>query len=91
MKPKYSKKKYMVINVPKTKFMEFSEELDLNPIAISADTTVDPVSTDKGYCWLRFWLSYTNNVPSLIKYNLNKKTFYIREFYGWLQANRDFY
>ena len=85
----YSKRKYVVINVPKTKFMEFSEEPDLTPMTISADTTVDPVSSDKGYCWLGFWLSYTNNVPSLIKYNLNKKTFYICEFYGWLQANRE--
>ena len=85
----YSNRKYVVINVPKTKFMEFSEEPDLTPMTISAETTVDPVSSDKGYCWLGFWLSYTDNVPSLIKYNLNKKTFYICEFYGWLQANRE--
>ena len=85
----YSKKKYVVINVPKTKFMEFSEDPDLTAMLISGDTTVDPVSTDKGYCWLGFWLSYTDNVPSLIRYNLNKKTFHIGEFYGWLQANRE--
>ena len=78
-----------MINVPKTKFMEFSENPDLSAIVISADTTVDPVSTDKGYCWLGFWLSYADNVACLIKYNLNKKTFHIGEFYGWLQANRE--
>ena len=85
----YSKKKYVVINVPKTKYMEFSEDPDLSTMVISTDTTVDPVSIDKGYCWLGFWLSYANNVPSLIKYNLKKKTFHISEFYGWLQANRE--
>ena len=85
----YSKKKQVVINVPKTKYMEFSEDPDLSTLVISADTEVDPVSTDKGYCWLGFWLSYADNVPSLIKYNISKKTFYIGEFYGWLQVNRE--
>ena len=85
----YSLKKHLIINVPKTKFMEFSKEPDLSAIVISSDTTVDPVSIDKGYCWLGFWLSYADNVPSLIKYNLNKKTFIICEFYGWLQVNRE--
>ena len=46
---------------------------DLSTLVISADTEVDPVSTDKRYCWLGFWLSYADNVPSLIKYNISKE------------------
>ena len=67
----------MVINVPKTKFMEFSNHPDLSPLQISEEMVVDAVDPDKGYCWLGFWLSYADNVPSLIRYNLNKKSFYI--------------
>ena len=85
----YSKKKFVVINVPKTKYMEFSNEPDQSAITISSDTKVDAVDRDKGYCWLGFWLSYADNVQSLIKFNLNKKTFHICEFYGWLQANQE--
>ena len=48
---------------------------------------MDAVDPEKGYCWLGFWLSYANNVPNLIAYNLNKKTFHICHFYGWLEAN----
>ena len=33
----YSKKKYVVINVPKTKFMEFSEDPDLTAMLTSGD------------------------------------------------------
>ena len=85
----YSDRKYVVINVPKTKFMEFSDNPDLTPLQLNDDTKVDAVSPDKGYCWLGFWLSYAYNVPSLIKYNLNKKSFHICHFYGWLEANQD--
>ena len=33
-------------------------------------------------------MSYADNVPSLIRYNLNKKSFFICKFYGWLEANQ---
>ena len=84
----YSSEKYVIINVPKTKYMEFSRNPDLTKMEISADTTVDAVDPNKGYCWLGFWLSYNDTVPQLIKFNLNKKTFNICKFYGWLQANK---
>ena len=41
------------------------------------------------YCWLGFWLSYADNIPDLIQANLNKKSFNICKFYGWLQANQE--
>ena len=84
----YSAEKYVVINVPKTQFMEFSNRPDLTPLQISEDTFVDAVNPNKGYCWLGFWLSYADNVPSLIKYNLNRKSFHICEFYGWIEVNQ---
>ena len=84
----YSAEKYVVINVPKTQFMKFSEHPDLTPLQISEETFVDAVNPDKGYCWLGFWLSYADNVPSLIKFNLKKKSFHICEFYGWLEINQ---
>ena len=46
------------------------------------------MNPDKGYCWLGFWLSYADNVLSLIKFNLKKKSFNICGFYGWLEANQ---
>ena len=85
----YSGKKYVVINIPKTKFMHFSNQPDLSPLHISEETLVEAVNPEKGYCWLGFWLSYQDNVPNLIKYNLNKKTFQICNFYGWLEANQE--
>ena len=84
----YSKRKFVVINVPKTKFMQFSNHPDLSPLQISEEMVVDSVDPGKGYCWLGFWLSYADNVPSLIRYNLNKKSFFICKFYGWLEANQ---
>ena len=85
----YSDQKKLVINVPKTKFMEFSNDPDLSPLELNDNITVDAVNPGKGYCWLGFWLSYANNVPGLIKYNLNKKSFIICEFYGWLEVNQE--
>ena len=78
----------MVINVAKTQFMQFSIHPDLSPLQISEEIMVDAVNPEKGYCWLGFWLSYADNVPSLLKYNLKKKSFHICQFYGWLEANQ---
>ena len=83
----YSERKFVVINVPKTKFMEFSDHPDLVSMELNDETKVDAVDPEKGYCWLGFWLTYTNNVPNLIASNLNKKSFHICHFYGWLEAN----
>ena len=84
----YSADKYVIINVAKTQFMQFSTHPDLSPLQISEEIMVDAVNPEKGYCWLGFWLSYADNVPSLIKYNLKKKSFHICQFYGWLEANQ---
>ena len=85
----YSDEKYLVINVPKTKYMEFSDQPDLSPMQITEDTFVEAVSPKELYCWLGFWLSYADNVPDLIQMNLNKKAFNICKFYGWLHANQE--
>ena len=55
---------------------------ELSPLELSDNTKVNAMNPEKGYCWLGFWLSYANNVLSLIKYNLNKKTFHTCHFYG---------
>ena len=85
----YSDRKYLVINVPKTKFMEFSNHPDLEPLELNDNTIVEAVCPNKGYCWLGFWSTYANNVPNLIQYNLNKKCFHICNFYGWLEVNQE--
>ena len=84
----YSKLKYLGVNIDKTKYMEMCDNPDLTSMCISDDVIVEAVQPSKGYCWLGFWLSYADNVPSLIKTNLNKKSFHICKFYGWLQINK---
>ena len=42
----YSKKKYVVINVPKTKYMEFSEDPDLSTMVISYNGKTDHPTAD---------------------------------------------
>ena len=85
----YSHKKFTKVNYDKTQFMCFSDFLSKDPLRINEDIEIAPVDPLEGYPWLGFHLSYTDNIPELVTYNLEKKKVNIVKFYAWLQINRD--
>ena len=58
----YSKKKYLEINIDKTKYMEMSNNPKLDDLRISNYVTIEAVKPTTGYNWLGFHLSYSDKV-----------------------------
>ena len=69
----YSQKKFTKVNYDKTQFMCFSDFLSKDPLRINEDIEIATVDPLEGYPWLGFHLSYTDNIPELVTYNLEKK------------------
>ena len=58
---KYTEKKYITINMDKTKYMNLTENPSLNDLKIG-NTSIEAVSHSDGYNWLGFNLSYSSEV-----------------------------
>ena len=83
----YADRKYLHINIDKTKYLEFTNNPKLKPIRIDNHEIIEPVKPSDGYTWLGFCLSYHDNVPDIVSANLNKKMFNTVKFYNWLDVN----
>ena len=82
----YAKRKFIIINMDKTKYMQLTEYPSLQNV-VKDDISIEAVNPDDGYNWLGFYLSYTSNVNKLIENNFKKKAANIGKFYAWLQIN----
>ena len=87
----YSNKKDLKINEDKTKYLHMgnNDNSCRESIIISDKLQIKAVNDNEGYNWLGFWLTHTNNVKNLIKFNLKKKMYNIAKFYEWIQLNED--
>ena len=83
----YSKNKFLEINCDKTKYMHMSNSPNMSDIDINYNVTIHPVKPKDGYTWLGFVLSYSNDIHTLVEFNLKKKKFNEAKFYSWLQVN----
>ena len=87
---RYSEDKYSKVNYDKTQYMHLSSSsTEQNPLQIDENIQIIQVDLSEGYPWLGFHLSYSDNIPDLITYNVEKKKFNTAKFYAWLQINRD--
>ena len=87
----YLNKKDLKINEDKTNYLNMgnNDNSCRESIIISDKLQIKAVNDNEGYNWLGFWLTHTNNVKNLIKFNLKKKMYNIAKFYEWLQLNED--
>ena len=76
----YSNKKDLKINEDKTKHLNMGNNSCRESIIISDKLQIKAMNDNEGYNWLGFWLTHTNNVKNLIKFNLKKKMYNIAKF-----------
>ena len=85
----YSRKKYQIINETKTQHLNMTNSNSSNQddIVIDDNLIIRAVDNNKGYMWLGFWLTNTNNLGELIKFNIKKKMFNVIKFYECMEMN----
>ena len=84
----YTKRKYIIVNMDKTKYLHLTENPTLNDIKLDNES-IEAVNPRDGYNWLGFHLSYSSEVNKLVEFNFLKKKANIGKFYAWLQVNNN--
>ena len=83
---KYSEKKYLGINVSKTKYLHISESPVTTPLQFES-CVINSIEKNTCHSWLGFQLRHTNNVTKLIDANISNKMFNIAKYFAWLEIN----
>ena len=84
----YCERKYIVINMGKTKYMHLNDNPSLQDLKVY-QTSLPAVNPTHGYNWLGYNLIYCSSIQGLIKNHLQKKKVNIGKFYAWLQINEN--
>ena len=79
---------FIIVNMMKTNFMEFSEKPRTESIQVNG-RNIAPVDPNTGYSWLGFYLTYSSEIQKLVERNIKKKKCNIAKFYAWLKINED--
>ena len=75
-------------NDSKTIFFHISKKPDLTPMKIDENTFINAADTNKGCVYLGFHLKHTNNLKTLLEFNLQNKMYNIPKYYSWLETNK---
>ena len=84
----YTKRKYIIVTMDKTKCLHLTENPTLNDIKLDNES-IEAFNPRDGYNWLGFHLSYSSEVNKSVEFNFLKKKANIGKFYAWLQVNNN--
>ena len=84
----HTKRKYIIVNMDKTKYLHLTENPTLNDIKLDNES-IEAVNPRGGYNWLGFNLAYSSEVNKLVEFHFLKKKANIGKFYAWLQVNNN--
>ena len=82
----YSKRKFMVVNLKNTFYMEMCKNPVNIPLKIDDDITINPAENGK-YTYLGMLFIPTNDVVDIIEANLKQRSFHIKKYFDWLEIN----
>ena len=83
----YSKRRYQVPNIGKTRYCNFNENPVVYPMSIDESNLVHSVDSVKGYKYLGILFFPTSDINEIISKNINRRMVNVSKYYAWLEVN----